>query len=143
MSHASDVARVLAMDVHAPADRYDSNDALQLACRLRAELLELDVQSARLACGDASAGGADADFVTFSRLLVTFTPASGVLMTIIGTVRDWLWQQPARGVVVDVSVGGDTLRIEGAATAERLRLVDAFVAWHGHGERSEPSQGCE
>ena len=48
----------------------------------------------------SAASGADADFVTFSRLLVTFTPASGVLMTIIGTVRDWL--KPDGHVVVEV-----------------------------------------
>jgi hypothetical protein len=130
MSNGSDVARVMAMDVHAPADHYDANDALRLACQLRAELLELEVQSIRFACGGAPAGAAQPDFVTFSMLLVTFAPSGGVLTTIIGTVRDWLLRQPARGVVVDVSVGGDTLRVEGAPTAERLRLVDAFVAWH-------------
>jgi hypothetical protein len=49
---------------------------------------------------------------------------------VIGTLRDWLLRQPAPAVI-EVSMGGDSIKLEGNATEEeRRRLVEAFIARH-------------
>lgn len=113
----------------------DEDERFELAQRLRAELLELDVAGVELASGGPAPAGSKADAVTLSTILLTLGASGGVFTTVVGAVRDWLLRQPDPGVVVDVTIDGDSFRIEGASTDERQRLLDVFVERH----RAAPS----
>jgi hypothetical protein len=110
----------------------DGAERFELAQRLRAELLVLELDNAEFVSGGAAPAGSKADAVTLSTLLLTFAASGGVFTSIIGAVRDWLVRQPAP-VVVDMTIDGESFRIEGATTEERQRLLDAFVARHAGG----------
>lgn len=125
------LARQVIVDVHA-TDR-DEDERFELAGRLRAELLELDVAGVEFAGGGAAPAGSKADAVTLATILLTLGASGGVFTTVVGAVRDWLLRQPDPGVVVDVTIDGDSFRIEGATTDERQRLLDAFVERHRAG----------
>jgi hypothetical protein len=132
MSTASAGMRQITGDINTPGD-VDDVERFEMARLLRAELLKLDVDSADFAPGRAAPTGSKADVFTLSTLLLTFAASGGVLTSIIGAIRDWLLRQPAPGVAVDVTIGGDSFRIEDATTEERQRLLDAFVARHAKG----------
>jgi hypothetical protein len=124
--------RQITVDISTPGD-VDDVERFEMARLLRAELLELDMDSADFAAGRAAPPGSKADVVTLSTLLLTFAASGGVFTTIIGAIRDWLLRQPAPGIAVDVTIDGDSFRIEGATAEERQRLLDAFVARHAAG----------
>jgi hypothetical protein len=94
-------------------------------------LLRLDVESLRPVPGPPAPEAAKAgDPASWSTLLLTLAASGGVVTTVIGTLRDWLLRQPAPAVI-EVSVGGDSIKLEGNATEEeRRRLVEAFIARH-------------
>src|SRR4051794_2678851 len=59
--------------------------------QLRAELIELDVDSVVAApSGEPPAGAKGADWVAISELIVTLSASGGVLATVVAGVRDWL-----------------------------------------------------
>jgi hypothetical protein len=105
----------------------ESEEIEELSRRLRAELLRLDVASLRPVPGPPAPEGAKAgDPASWSTLLLTLAASGGVVTTVIGTLRDWLLRQPAPAVI-EVSVGGDSIKLEGNATEEeRRRLVEAY-----------------
>lgn len=124
----SSLSRQVIVDVNS-TDR-DEDERFELAQRLRTELLELDVAGVEFARGGAAPAGSKADAVTLSTILLTLGASGGVFTTVVGAVRDWLLRQPDPGVVVDVTIDGDSFRIEGASTGERQRLLDVFVERH-------------
>ncbi|MCR6490166.1 hypothetical protein M8542_45885 [Amycolatopsis sp. OK19-0408] len=107
----------------------DAEELDRLARRLRAELIELDVDL-RAVPGEAPAGAKAADPVTVGSLLVAFSAAGGVFPGLVETLREWLGRQAGRHRI-KVTVDGDTLELERATSAERQELIDAFVRRHG------------
>ncbi|MBE8517407.1 hypothetical protein ILP97_07800 [Amycolatopsis sp. H6(2020)] len=124
--------RRITIDVKSLGD-HDEAELAELSHRLRDELGALDVDTAGFATGGPAPTGSKADATTLTTLLVTFAASGGVLTTVIGAVRDWLLRQRQPGVVVDVKIDGDEIRIEGATSDERQRLLVAFVAEHSSG----------
>jgi hypothetical protein len=109
-------------------DELDDEDVMELAQNLRSELLDLNLDAVEFASTDAPVGS-KADVATLSTLLLTLAASGGVLTSVIGTLRDWLLRQPTP-ITVEVSIGSDTFRVEGATSSEREQLLAAFVAKH-------------
>ncbi|BFO16400.1 hypothetical protein SHKM778_27880 [Streptomyces sp. KM77-8] len=70
-------------------------------------------------------------------LAVTLAPI--VLRSVLDLVRTWLENRPVR--TVTVTLGDDSLELEGASSADQRRIVDAFLTAHGSDtEPPEPPQ---
>lgn len=109
----------------------------ELSRRLRAELLQLDVESIAAVPGPPAPTGAKAgDPLSWSTLALTLVSSGGVLTTLIGTLRDWLVRQ-STPVGIEISIGGDSIKLEKSSTEERRQLIDMFIERHGQ----EPAAG--
>ncbi len=102
----------------------------RLVRRLRAELAELDVESAALVPGAPAPDGAKgADPATVGAIVVAMSASGGVFALLIGTLRDWLGRQSARHRIA-VTIDGDTIELDGASADQQQALVDAYVQRH-------------
>lgn len=113
-----------------PEPGADPDEVDRLGRRLRAELAEFDVDDVTAApSGPVPAGSKGADLATVTELIVTLSASGGVLATVVAGVKDWL-QRRSEAQRVVVTLGGDTLTLERASTAERAELISAFVERH-------------
>lgn len=113
-----------------PDPELDPEAGEQLARRLRAEIVELDVESVRPGPGGPAPDGAKgSDAVTLGAVVVALSASGGVFTALVETVRDWLGRSSARHRV-SLTIDGDTIELERASDAERRDLVDAFVRRH-------------
>jgi hypothetical protein len=113
----------------------DPQELEELSRRLRVELLRLDVESVTPSPASPAPEGSKAgDAVSWSTVVLTLAASGGVLATVIGSLRDWLLRQPAPAVI-EVSIGSDSIKLEGSSTEERQRLVEAFLARHDRQRR--------
>jgi hypothetical protein len=116
-----------------PDSELDSDVVERLARVLRAELVELDVESIVPATGGTAPDGAKgADAVTLGAFVVALSASGGVFTALIETLRDWLGRQSGR-LRISVTIDGDTIELERASVAQRQELVDAYVRRHGGG----------
>lgn len=101
-------------------------EVYSLASRLRRNLLELGVDDVRWPSGQGEApqGTKGATLVTSGSLMVT--AAAFLLRSVIRLADTWLKNQPVRSIKVELE--GRTLELSGSTTAERERLIDAFLA---------------
>ena len=110
----------------------DGEELGQLASRLRAELLDLDVDSVRQPVrGEAPGDAKGADLLAAGELVVGLVAGPSVLASVIDAVRSWLGRNHARSV--RLSLGGDALEVSGVSSAEQERLIDLWVTRHGTG----------
>jgi hypothetical protein len=109
-----------------------AEELAQLAGRLRAELLDLDVddvqQPARAETPEESKG---AGWLAAGELVVQLAASAQALMSIIAGVRSWLGRNSVRSV--KLTMGGDALEVSGVNSAEQDRLIDLWVARHATG----------
>jgi hypothetical protein len=126
-----DVRVVKALDLRLiPDSDCDAELSERLIRQLRAELLELDVESVRFGDGDPMPDGVKAaDPVTVGAIVVALSASRGVFISLIATLRDWLNRHAARHRV-SVTIGNDTLVLEKTSAEQRQQLVDAFVRRH-------------
>jgi len=108
----------------------DDQERLELARRLRSELLALSevegIESpAALAAPRSKAAGVD-----WQTLIVTLAASGGVLTSLIGTIQSWLTRQEKASVTLEM--GGDKLVITGASSEVQRSLVDDWVRRHKH-----------
>lgn len=114
------------VQVEVAGEDADAEELERLTHQLRAELLELDVESVEVASGGAAPDGTKAtDIAAWGSLLVTLAGAGGVLPVVIETVRSWLTRHS--GQTVMVKVGDAELQLSGATAQERQELVSAWV----------------
>ncbi|MGE5697012.1 MAG: effector-associated constant component EACC1 [Candidatus Sericytochromatia bacterium] len=108
----------------------DSEDREQLTRRLRQELLELDVDSVRMARGEGEAAGAKvADPVTLGAVVVALSAGGGVLPSLISTVQDWLYRS-SKAHKISITIGDDKIELDKATAAQQQALVEAYVGRH-------------
>ena len=121
----------LSVELQAGPDT-DAEELAQLAGRLRAELLDLDVDAVRQpARGEAPEDAKGAGLLAAGELVVGLVASPEVLASIIDVVRSWLGRNRARSV--KLTLDGDALEVSGVSSAEQDRLIDLWVSRHGTG----------
>ncbi|MFD9485230.1 hypothetical protein ACFWBX_14800 [Streptomyces sp. NPDC059991] len=99
----------------------------QLTVKLRADLLELDVESVELARTEETPTGAKVgDAVALGLLTVTLSPIA--LRGVFRLLETWMVSRPIRRV--RVVLGDDSIELEQASVEEQERLVGAFIVAH-------------
>jgi Effector Associated Constant Component 1 len=102
----------------------------RLIRQLRAELSELDVESADLAAGGPAPDNAKAaDPVSLGAIVVALSASGGVFTSVVETLRDWLGRHSGRHRIA-VTIDGDTIELEQATAAQQDELVRAYVHRH-------------
>ena len=121
----------LSVELQAGPDT-DAEELAQLADRLRAELLDLDVDAVQQPVrGEAPEDSKGAALVAAGELVVRLVASPEVLVLIIGGVRSWLRRSRVRSV--KLTLDGDALEVTGVSSAEQERLVDLWVTRHATG----------
>ena len=115
----------LSVELQAESDT-DAEELTQITGRLRAELLDLDVDTVRQpVLGEAPEDAKGAGLLAAGQLVVGLVATPEVLASVIGAVRSWLGRNRARSV--KLTMGGDMLGVSGVSSAERDRLIDLWV----------------
>jgi hypothetical protein len=116
-----------------PDEDSDPDVAERLTRRLRAELAELDVESAALVPdGTGPDGAKGSDALTLGAIVVALSASGGVFTALIETLRDWLSRHSGRHRI-SVTVDGDTIELERATAGQQQALVDAYIQRHSGG----------
>ena len=110
----------------------DAEELTEIAGRLHAELLDLDVDTVRQpALGKAPEDAKGADLLAVGQLVVGLTATPEVLASIIDAVRSWLGRNRARSV--KLTLGGDALEVSGVSSAEQEQLMNLWISRHATG----------
>jgi hypothetical protein len=118
--------RELALELETLPDT-DSEELAGLVQRLRAELLDLDVDRVEpLTAGEAPEGAKGVELLALGVLVVQFVLQPGVLTSIVDGVRSWLQRQSVRSV--KLTLNGDSLEVTGVSSEEQDRLVELWIA---------------
>jgi hypothetical protein len=105
----------------------DSEELAALVQRLRAELVDLDVDRVEpLPAGEAPEGAKGVELLALGGLVVQFVLQSDVLTSIVDGVRSWLQRHSARSV--KLTLDGDSLEVTGVSSEEQDRLVELWIA---------------
>jgi hypothetical protein len=105
----------------------------QLSRRLRAELLDLDVNSVEPArAGPAPDGSKGLELAALGGLLVRFAGGRALLQAVVDVVQSWLKRQDARSV--KLTLDGDPIEVTGVTAADQSRLIELWIARHAPGE---------
>lgn len=108
-----------------PAQEDDAGELAQTTGWLRAELLDLDVREVDRLPGEDVPSGAKGVAAVAGWLLVKLGPES--LQAVLAKVADWVTRN---GRVVEVSYGGDTLRLGRATREQQEKIIDGWLARH-------------
>lgn len=118
----------LSVELQAGPDA-DAEELAQLAGRLRAELLDLDVNAVQQPVrGEAPKESKGGGWLATGELMVRLVTSPEVLASIIAGVQSWLRRNSARSV--KLTIAGDALEVSGLGSAEQDRLIDLWVARH-------------
>jgi hypothetical protein len=112
-----------------PVADSDAEELADLAGRLHAELLGVDAVSAGPLTAAAAPEGAKGLGTLAGWLLVQFGTLDG-LRAVVAAVHGWTTRT---GRTVEVSVGGDTLKVTAVSSQEQEKIIDAWLARHGPG----------
>jgi hypothetical protein len=99
----------------------------QLAINLRRELLLLDEVSVKPAhSGDVPERARALEALALGKLIVKFGPSALKLLST--TIRAWMERSRARSV--ELTIDGDTIKLNKASMKEQDQLLSLFVARH-------------
>ena len=112
-----------------PAADSDAEELADLAGGLRADLLDVDAASVVPLTAEAAPEGAKGLGTLAGWLLVQFGTLDG-LRAVVAAVHGWTTRT---GRTVEVSVGGDTLKVTAVSSQEQEKIIDAWLARHGPG----------
>lgn len=101
------------------------DDALVLARRLRAELLDLDVSEVEALGAGTAPAGAKAGLELSGGLAVKLAPA--VLKAVVAKIRDWARRN---NCAVRVTLDGDTIYLAHPTAEQQEQVVNAWLARH-------------
>jgi len=126
--HDSSGPRQQLLVVLTPEAGVEDDERERLARQLRAELIELDIESLTTVAGRAApVGSKGAD--SWGDWLITLSASGGVITSILVAVQEWLSRH--RGDhKVRVVLGGDTLELSAATAAEQAEIVRTFLRQH-------------
>lgn len=111
-----------------PDPELDPDACDRLTRTLRAEIADLDVESASLvANGHTPDGTKGADMVTIGAIALAMS--SGTLPAVIAMIGDWLARQAGRHRI-SVTIDGDTIDLDRASPAVQRELIDAYLRRH-------------
>jgi hypothetical protein len=108
-----------------PAAVEDGEEAAWLARRLRAELLDLDVEMVELLTTDTVPDGAKGASSLVGMLGVRLGAAG--LKAVLDKIRDWV-SRDSRSV--EVTIDGDTIKVTGVTTAQQEQIINVWLARH-------------
>jgi hypothetical protein len=107
----------------------DDEELAELSYRLRAELLELDVETVEQeSTGPIPADAKGAGLLAIGGLIVRLTLSPDALKGLVTGVRSWANRQ--RLSSVKLTLDGDSCEVTGRPSAEMERLVDLWIARH-------------
>lgn len=112
-----------------PVADSDAEELADLAGGLRAELLGVDAASVAPLTAEAAPEGAKGLGTVAGWLLVQFGTLDG-LRAVVAAVRGWTSRT---GRTVEVSIGGDPIKVTGATSQQQQQLIDAWLARHAPG----------
>lgn len=108
----------------------DAEELAELTGRLRAELLDLDVDAVGQPIGGETPEDAKGvGLLAAGELVVRLVASPEVLASIIAGIGSWLGRNRARSV--KLTLDGDTLEVSGVSSAEQDRLIGLWVSRHG------------
>jgi hypothetical protein len=120
------MATVLRIEIFDPDADVEGVD--QLTHDLRAELLELDVDSVSPpVTGPAPPGSKGLELAAIGALLVQVKGSAQVVASVVGLVRSWLQRGRSETRTLKVTVDGRTLELSAATSEQQQRIVDEFV----------------
>ena len=112
-----------------PVADSDAEELADLAGELRAELLGVDVAAVAPLTAEEAPEGAKGLGTLAGWLLVRFGNLDG-LRAVLAVLRGWASRT---GRTVEVSIGGDTLKVTGATSQQQEMIIDAWLARHAPG----------
>ena len=118
----------LIMQVLPVADS-DAEELADLAGELHDELFGVDGASVPLLTAEAAPEGAKGLGTLAGWLVAQFGTLDG-LRAVVTTVRTWASRT---GRTVEVSIGGDVLKVTGATSQQQGEIIDAWLARHAPG----------
>ncbi|MFW5473995.1 effector-associated constant component EACC1 [Knoellia sp. CPCC 206450] len=107
----------------------ETDELLDLTDGLREELLTLDVDDVRPVEASEAPDGAKGLAAVAGWLAVQLASAD-VLRAAVDALRGWATQ---RRRDVEVTIGGDTLKLSRVSAGEQERIIDAWIARHSAG----------
>jgi hypothetical protein len=112
-----------------PVADSDAEELADLSDGLHAELLGVDAASVAPLPAEAAPQGAKGLADLAGWLLVQFGTLDG-LRAAVAVVRGWTART---GRTVEVSIGGDALKVTGVTSQQQGELIDAWLARHAPG----------
>ena len=112
-----------------PVADSDAEELADLAERLRAELLGVDTASVAPLTAKSAPAGAKGLGALAGWLAVQFGTLDG-LRAVVAAVRGWTART---GRTVEVSIGGDALKVTGVTSQQQEKIIDAWLARHASG----------
>ena len=108
-----------------PSGDRDDEEITELARLLRAYLLDLDVDSVGSVADAAQAEGAKGAGALAGWLAVL--PGIAGLRSVVAAVVSWVGRT---GHNVEITCGGETLKVSAATSAQQERIINDFLARH-------------
>jgi hypothetical protein len=106
----------------------DQEDVAILVGRLRAELLDLDVDAVEPASEESVPDGAKS--ATGLAGMLTLRLGRAGLKAVFAKLRDWVARN---GRSVEVTIDGDTVKVTGATLEQQEKLINVWLARHAPG----------
>jgi hypothetical protein len=104
----------------------DTEEQARLTDRLRADLLELDVDAVDRVHSGASPAGAKGDPITLAALAVTLAPVA--LNGLMKAVQAWLTRHDRSTVTAEFD--GRKIVVTGSPSKEQQQMIETFVGGH-------------
>jgi hypothetical protein len=112
-----------------PAADSDAEELADLAARLQAELVDVDAVSVIPLPAEAVPEGAKGLGDVAGWLAAQFGTLDG-LRAVVASVRGWTART---GRTVEVSIGGDVLKVTGVSPHQQDKIIDDWLARHAAG----------
>jgi len=112
-----------------PVADSDAEELADLAAELHAELLSVDGTSVAPLPAEAAPEGAKGLGDVAGWLVAQFGTLDG-LRALVAAVRGFAART---GRTVEVTIGGDPIKVTGATSQQQQQLIDAWLARHGPG----------